>query len=114
MEEKKITVDAGDFDLHKEYDVFDVIYTTPVSFKDHEIKAWTVIGHQLRPAANHRNFETLLCSYPISVFVMQNTFETLATFQSASYFISRNREELVAAKRAYVKSKFDEFLSDIK
>jgi hypothetical protein len=103
---------AEDFNLNKEYEMFDVIYSVSKAVNDHEVKAWTVVGHILNSSSEKRCYETQLCSYPISVFVTQNEWITLS--QLRSDFVSRKREEVVELKKALLNEYFNKQLEALK
>jgi hypothetical protein len=106
------TLDKTDFDLNKEYEMFDVIYSVSKGINDHEVKAWTVVGHVLQSSSEKRRYETELCSYPISVFVQQNTWIPLSKLSHD--FVSRKREEVVEQKKALLNDYFNDQLSKLK
>lgn len=106
------TLDKSDFNLEKEYELFDVFYTISKKPFDNEVKAWTVIGHVLDSGSNHRCFITEVCSFPISVYVLQNKKCTLENLKSD--FISRNRNEVIELKKELLKQFYEAQLNNLK
>jgi hypothetical protein len=109
---EKNTLSKEDFNLNKEYEMFDVIYSISKNVFDNEVKAWTVVGHVLESSSEKRRYATQLCSYPISVFVTQNVWITFDSLKGD--FVSRKREEVVELKKALLNEFFKEQLNAIK
>jgi hypothetical protein len=105
-------VTKEDFNLNKEYELFDVIYSISKNVLDNEVKAWTIIGHVLNSSANSRCFVTELCSYPISVFVSQNKHCTLESLHND--FVSRDRNTLIELKKDILEAYFEEQINKLK
>jgi len=103
---------AEDFNLDKEYEMFDVIYSVSKAVNDNEVKAWTVIGHILETSSEKRCFKTHLCSYPISIFIMQNEWVNLDSLKND--FVSRKREEVVEMKKTFLNKYFNDQLANLK
>lgn len=109
---KDNTVEKSDFNLNKEYEMFDVIYSISKNVFENEIKAWIVVGHVLNSSSEKRCYETQLCSYPISVFVTSNVWISLEKLRQD--FVSRNREEIVEEKKLLLSEFFNKQLKALK
>jgi len=109
---KDNTLSKEDFNLDKEYEMFDVIYSLSRNVFDNKVKAWTVVGHVLNSSSDKRCYITELCSYPISVFVTSNEWITLEKIRGE--FVSRKREEVVEQKKALLNEFFNDQLTKLK
>jgi len=101
---ESIIVSKSDFNLTKEYELFDVIYIISKLFNDNEVKAYTVIGHVLNSSSDKRCFEYELNSYPISVYISQNEKYKLSSFNN--HFISKDRNEIIKQKEILLNEQF--------
>jgi len=108
---KDNTLEASDFNLNKEYELFDVFYSISKEISKNEVKAWTVIGHVLESSSNYRCFRTEVCSFPISVFVQQNEKRSLESLKLD--FISRDRNEVVRLKKELLTAEFEKQLNKL-
>lgn len=106
------TLSKEDFNLNKEYEMFDVIYSISKAVNDHEVKAWTVVGHVLDSSSDKRRYITQLCSYPISVYITQNTWITFDSLRND--FVSRKREEVIDLKKILLNEYFNDQLTNLK
>lgn len=105
MEDTSLT--KKDFDLSKEYKMFDVLYS--VHKEDlTEIKCWTVIGHCLSTSLDKRKYEYMLIPYPISSYVMQNTPVYLSTLIGRGSFIGKTKLEVIQLAKSMVNDMFNE------
>lgn len=109
---EKNTLSKEDFNLDKEYQMFDVIYSISKHVFDNKVKAWTVVGHVLNSSSEKRRYTTHLCSYPISTYVMSNEWITFDNLKDD--FISTKREEVVELKKALLSEFFNEQLNSLK
>lgn len=98
METKKLTVDIEDFDLTKEFELFEVIHAISQSLNKNEIKSYIVMGHELKNSSDRRNFEYILMSYPISIYVQQVENITLRDLRR-DHYTSKDKNELVSIKK---------------
>lgn len=101
-----------DFNLNKEYEMFDVIYSVSKVVNDNEVKAWTVVGHILESSSEKRCFETHLCSSPISVYVGENKWINLESLRND--FVSRKREEVIEMKKVLLNKYFINQFANLK
>jgi len=109
---KDNTLEKSDFNLNKEYELFDVIYSLSKDVFDNEVKAWIVIGHVLVSSSDQRCFRTELCSYPISVFIQRNVYIQRENLRQ--FFISKDRNEVVKLKKELLNEAFEKQLNDLK
>jgi hypothetical protein len=109
MEDNILTKE--DFNLTKEYELFDVIYSVSKNFNENEIKSWVVMGYVLNSSSGSRCFEYELCTYPISVYVTRNEKPLLSNFRN--HFISKNRDEIVELKKSLLTEQFKEQLNKL-
>lgn len=69
--EKNKTLELKDFDLTIPYKLGTILYSCNSDITNLTIKTWMVTGHKLDNNSNKRNFNCLLMSYPISVYIKE-------------------------------------------
>ena len=93
-----------DFNLVKEYEVFDILYSvakTDLSV----INEWCVVGHTLNTSANKRCYQYFLVPHPISSYVMKNNQVTLSSLKNVGY-VAKSKIEVVELARAEINKNF--------
>lgn len=105
-------VTKEEFNLHKEYEVFDIIYSIPKDTNKNESQEWVVIGHVLNSSSDKRCFETQLSSHPISKHIQQNSKITLEDVRHNSY-IGGNLETLIAEKKKMIIKYYTDLIKEL-
>ena len=107
------TLSKEDFNLTKEYELFDIIYTVSKQPYENKVQAWTIIGHILDSNKEKRCFDYEINSYPISVFVLQNEKYRLSQIID-NVIISRDRNEVIEKKKEILDKYFQSQLNELK
>jgi len=93
------TLNKENYNLDKEHDLFDVLYSV-VPSNPTKIFSWTITGFRLEHAENKRCFEYIVTSYPISKYIKFNEEWVLRSLRQHHHIIRRSKEEvLLEAKR---------------
>ena len=89
---EKNTIDISKFDTTIKYPLFTILYAVDKSLNS-SIKTYIVTGHKLNNNSNKRCFDTLLMSYPISIYVQQVEHTSIDNLKHTS-LIDTNIEAL--------------------
>ncbi len=111
MKENIMTLEKEDFDLTKEFELFDTLYSIEKEGKN-DIKEWKVMGYELKISSDKRNFDYLLVSSPITKFVAQNIHTTLNNLKIRD-FVSTTKEEIIKIKRNKIENEFNKALEGL-
>jgi len=105
-------ISKEDFDMTIEHQFFDVFYSIPTQFTSNEISEWCVVGMQLENSSDRRNFDYILYTHPISVYVLQVKKETLRSLLKSNY-VSKSKKEIVEIKKSKIQEHYTKLLETL-